>query len=57
MIRKIIKNAEEQCNGCGACAAAWTFGSMLPGAKCPSAMYCFASSTVMSSSHFSSGFP
>ena len=57
---------EDYCDGLGDClpgfdsaksTAAWTFGSMLPGAKCPSAMYCFASSTVMSSSHFSSGFP
>ena len=37
--------------------AAWTFGSMEPGAKWPSAQYCAASAEEMLSSHFCSGLP
>ena len=37
--------------------AACTLGSMEPGAKWPSSIYCLASSIDRSPSHFSSGFP
>ena len=37
--------------------AAWTFGSILPGAKCPSLQYCSASRIVIWDSAFWSGFP
>ena len=52
-VMRAVRPSPDSANSTAAC----TFGSMEPGAKCPSSMYCFASSTEMSSSHVSSGVP
>ena len=52
-VMRAVRPSPDSANSTAAC----TFGSMEPGAKCPSSMYCFASSTEMSLSHVSSGVP
>lgn len=52
-VMRAVRPSPDSANSTAAC----TFGSMEPGAKCPSSMYCFASSTEMSLSHISSGVP